>query len=301
MAAMAERTWCAILAVMHPNKNSQQSNLLYRISASLDFAAAARSVMVVAAHPDNPDQRVMVTVKCNLTAHPEPMAFGFTHDGCFTWQGVTEVDMSRIMAPLDREDSSALDEAKRFLEEVLADGEMAFNDLFKEARECGIRETTLRRAADALGVDAGRIGETGKRGGGKWVWRLPPKSNDLDGQTTCGTVDHLNQSSSNERSAATGQREIIKMTNDHLNGSLPSDHLNAEHVDHLNSSSPESDSSTDSSTSDDEPIKMVNSAARDMTILINGSDDDANDDRDDEKPSHSNPPRHSDFLFGEEL
>ncbi|HZA23595.1 MAG TPA: AAA family ATPase, partial [Dehalococcoidia bacterium] len=47
MAAMAERTGCAILAVMHPNKNSQEGNLLYRISASLDFAAAARSVMVV--------------------------------------------------------------------------------------------------------------------------------------------------------------------------------------------------------------------------------------------------------------
>jgi putative DNA primase/helicase len=181
MSTMAERTGCAILAVMHPNKNSKESNLLYRISASLDFAAAARSVMVVAKHPDNPDQRVMVTVKCNLSAHPEPMAFGFTQDGCFAWQGVTEVDMSQLMAPPDREDSSAIDDAKKFLQEVLADGEMPPKDVLAEARECGVAERTLRRAVKDLNIDVGRVGEPGKKGGGKWVWRLPPDDTDLAG------------------------------------------------------------------------------------------------------------------------
>jgi hypothetical protein len=254
---MAERTGCAILAVMHPNKNCSEGNLLYRISASLDFAAAARSVMVVAKHPDNPDQRVMVTVKCNVSAHPEPIAFGFTHDGCFAWQGVTEVDMSQIMAPLDREDSSAKDDAKRFLEEVLADGEMAFNDVMKEARECGISERTLRRAAGELGVHMARIGEPGKRGGGKWWWRLSPREKDLDGQTPCGTVGHLNQSRSNERSVSTEQEGIIKMANGHVN---------PEHDGHVNPQN--------SSTDSDEPIKMANSAAQDLAILINDSSED---------------------------
>ncbi|HZA24308.1 MAG TPA: AAA family ATPase [Dehalococcoidia bacterium] len=191
IAAMAGRARCAILSVMHPNKNSSETNLIYRISASLDFAAAARSVMVVAKHPDNPDQRVMATVKCNLSAHPEPMAFGFTHDGCFAWRGVTELDMSRLMASADREDSSALDEAKQFLQEVLADGEMPARDVLGEARECSIHEKTLRRAVKDLGIDVVRVGEQGKKGGGRWVWRLPPGGQDLDGRTSCPKLGHL--------------------------------------------------------------------------------------------------------------
>ena len=178
LAAMAERTGCAILGVMHPNKNSHEGNLLYRISASLDFAAAARSVMVVARHPDNPDQRVMATVKCNLSAPPEPMSFGFTLDGCFAWQGVTEVDISQLMGPVDREDASALDEAKQFLREVLADGDMPAKDVLAEAREWGIHEKTLRRAVKDLEIDVARLGEAGKKGGGKWVWRLPLATRD---------------------------------------------------------------------------------------------------------------------------
>lgn len=176
---MAERTGCAILGVMHPNKNSKEGNLLYRISASLDFAAAARSVMVVARHPDNPEQRVMATVKCNLSAHPQPMAFGFTHDGHFTWQGVTAVDVSQLMVATAREDTPALEDAKQFLRDVLADGAVLAKDVLAEARECGIKEITLRRAAKELGVDIAHLGKRGEKGGGKWTWRLAKQDDQI--------------------------------------------------------------------------------------------------------------------------
>jgi putative DNA primase/helicase len=261
MAAMAERTGCAILAVMHPNKNSQERNLLYRISASLDFAAAARSVMVVAKHPDNPDQRVIATVKCNLSAHPEPMAFGFTHDGCFTWQGVTDVDVSRLMTPIDREESSAKDDAKKFLQEVLADGEMPARDVLAEAKECGINEKTLRRAAEALGIDVARIGEPGKRGGGKWVWRLPSDGKDLDGQPPRHTVVHLNNSIPDEPPADTEHEGVINMDSDHLNERVSGVHLN----------SPSSE--RDSDIKPDKDIKMDNFDTQGLSILKNEADD----------------------------
>jgi hypothetical protein len=196
MSAMAERTGCAILAVMHPNKNSQESNLLYRISASLDFVAAARSVMVIAKHPNNPDQRVMVTVKCNLTAHPEPLAFGFTMDGCFTWKGVAEVDVSRLMAPSMREeDRNELQEAIYFLQTLLADGPIAATQAEAERKEMGISERTLRRAKAALGVESARFNKEGSnRGKGEWRWYMP--ENVQGGQTTCPTVGRLEDSSS---------------------------------------------------------------------------------------------------------
>ena len=43
LAAMADRTGCAILAILHLNKRSSESNGIYRITASLDFTAAATS------------------------------------------------------------------------------------------------------------------------------------------------------------------------------------------------------------------------------------------------------------------
>jgi hypothetical protein len=180
LAAMAERTGCAILAVMHPNKNSQEGNPLYRISASLDFAAAARSVMVVAKHPDDPEQRVMAMIKCNLTAHPEPMAFGFTHDGHFTWKGIVDVDVSRLMAPAVRdEDRNEREEAKDFLKALLADGPVPATQVQQESRRLNISNRTLMRAKADLGIVSLRSGtrvEGQGKGRGKsatWDWYLP--------------------------------------------------------------------------------------------------------------------------------
>jgi hypothetical protein len=180
LGAMAERAGCAILAVMHPNKNSQEGNVLYRISASLDFAAAARSVMVAAKHPDDPEQRVLATIKCNLSDHPEPMAFGFTHDGCFAWKGVTEVDVSRLMGPPMRdEDRNEREEAKDFLKARLADGPVRAPQVQQESRELAISNRTLVRAKADLGIVSVRSG-TGEGGQGKgrgktanWDWCLP--------------------------------------------------------------------------------------------------------------------------------
>lgn len=229
LAAMADRMGCAVLAVMHPNKNSTEGNLLYRISSSLDFAAAARSVMVVGKHPDNQELRVMATVKCNLSAIPQPMLFKFTQEGCFAWEGTTDIDVSQIMATPDREEPSSRVEAKGFLEDILADDAVPAKKVLAEAKECGIAEKTLRRAANEMGVDICRLGQRGHQGGGAWVWRLPPPDKCLDGQTTRPDGDHLNP--------------------EHENGS--GGHLN----------------NGDLSTKIDEIVKMANPETRDVAIL----------------------------------
>ena len=242
MAAMAERTGCAILAVMHPNKNSQEGNALYRISASLDFAAAARSVMVVVAkHPDDPEQRVVATIKCNLTAHPEPMAFGFTHGGHFTWMGVTEVDVSRLMAPPVRdEDRNEREEAKDFLKSLLADGPVPAPKVQQESKELGISNRTLSRAKSDLGVVSLRSG-AGEEGHGKgrgktatWHWHLPETFKDATPPTpTSGNLKNLE---SKGHPADTDQGEMFKDASGNLKSTL--------HGGNLKEASPDPKSST---------------------------------------------------------
>jgi hypothetical protein len=259
LAAMAERTGCAVLGVMHPNKNSQEANLLYRISASLDFAAAARSVMVVAKHPDNPDQRVMATVKCNLSAHPEPMAFGFTHDGHFTWQGVTEVDVSQLMAPPIRdEDRNEREEAKEFLKTLLADGPVPANQVEEERKELGISSRTLARAKADLGITSERSGTEGKsRGKGKWDWYLPEHLPETfkDATPPPPTSGNLKNLERGRDAVDTKQGEMFKDATGNLKDILPGGNLKKPSPDR------------DSDIKPTETFKIANPGGRDVASL----------------------------------
>jgi RecA-family ATPase len=65
IAAMADRTGAAVLGVMHLNKSSQ-GPALYRAIGSIAFVAAARLVLAVAPHPEDPELRIVVPMKSNI-------------------------------------------------------------------------------------------------------------------------------------------------------------------------------------------------------------------------------------------
>jgi len=173
LAALADRTSCAILGVGHLNKNSKETKTLYRLTASVDFPAAARSVFVVGKNPLNPDQRVLASVKSNLSAPPSSLAFHFTDDGSFIWDGKVDIDADSMLATADIRGPRARDEARAFLHSILKDGRVRSNEVIQEAKQLGISEKTLRRAKDDKGIEVVRIGENGSHGGGVWWWNLP--------------------------------------------------------------------------------------------------------------------------------
>ena len=178
LAAMAERTNCAVVSVLHLNKRSSEGNSIYRLTSSLDFAAAARSVFVVGKHPDDPDHRVLASVKSNLSAPPKSLAFRFTSDGYFSWAGEVDFDADDVLAMQPHEGQTERDAAKEFLTTVLHDGEVEAKHVMAEARECNIAARTLNRAKKDLGITAYRRGELGKKGGGVWVWQLLSSDSD---------------------------------------------------------------------------------------------------------------------------
>ena len=90
------------------------------------------------------------------------------------WLGHSEVSAKDILAtPQDREHADARSEAVEFLMEVLADGPVGASRVKEEAEDAGISERTLARAKKTLGVMSYREGETGGRGKGQWLWKLP--------------------------------------------------------------------------------------------------------------------------------
>jgi putative DNA primase/helicase len=174
LSSMASRTECAVLSVLHLNKRSAELNSIYRLTASLDFVAAARSVLAVGKHPDEPEtRRVLAAVKSNLAAMPPSLGFHI-RDGFFTWEGEVDLDANTLLSsPVNSaEERGRLEEAKGFLEEVLRGGAVKANELFAEARGAGIAEKTLRRAKDELGVVVARVTQ-GNQGQGYWTWGLP--------------------------------------------------------------------------------------------------------------------------------
>jgi putative DNA primase/helicase len=173
LAAMADRTRCSILGIIHLNKRSSEMNSLYRLTASLDFVAAARSVLAVGKHPDYPDKCVLAGVKANLSQMPKSLMFHIDNNGYFRWGQQVDLDANALLgaAPVD---PHARNEAKEFLKDILVGkGDVPAKEVLEGAETLGIKKSTLNRAKKELGVAVAQVGEPGKRGGGGWVWRMP--------------------------------------------------------------------------------------------------------------------------------
>ncbi len=93
--------------------------------------------------------------------------------GRFSWGNETHLTADQIQAEhLTADgDKSRLEEAKEFLQEILASGPVNSNEVFNQARDAGINQSTLKRAKTALAVKARK--QSFDRG---WQWELPGRS-----------------------------------------------------------------------------------------------------------------------------
>jgi hypothetical protein len=168
LAALAERFNVAIVVLRHLTK-APAGKAIYRGIGSIGYTGAARVEWLVGRHPDNQDERVVVTVKNNLAPLARPLAFSLG-GGEFRWVGEVEVTADDLLKPDASDRRSALTEALDFLCQSLADGERLSDDIKDEAEASGISERTLRRAFKEAGVQWRREG-FGR--GARFFWRLP--------------------------------------------------------------------------------------------------------------------------------
>jgi hypothetical protein len=192
LAAIAERCGCALVAVRHLGKSKGGGHALNAGIGSIDFAAAARSVLLVGQDPDEPGKRAVVQIKNNLAPHGE--AVGYTLEGGqFYWTGASDLTAGRILAPaVEDEERSSIAEAMDFLRTALSDGARDAKAIEGEARQGGINPATLRRAKTRLRVRSNKVGMPGTHFQ-KWVWELP----DAEGAQTASEgaqenrIEHL--------------------------------------------------------------------------------------------------------------
>lgn len=164
---------CAILGIMHLNKRSFGGGVLNRLAASPDFAASARSVILVGHSPLDPYSRIMVQAKSNLAYMPRSIEFCFLGDGSVDWIGEVPASAAELLEGTPQT-AKAIQTARRFLQEILADGPLPATEVLKEAAELGISPATLFRARTKLHIQALRQNsDNNSRGNGRWMLSLP--------------------------------------------------------------------------------------------------------------------------------
>jgi hypothetical protein len=186
---MAERTGVAVVAVRHLNK-SIGLEAIQRGGGNMGLIGVARAGSFFAEHPDDDRLRVMAPHKSNLAEKPPSLSYRIVSSTIHNtarveWRGTTGHDANSLAASsVSPHEKSVLDDAKEFLLDELKGGPVWAKQVYKDAKDAGVAEITLRRAKTALHVKSERCGTEG------WAWRLPDKG---DHRPPGGRGDHHDQ------------------------------------------------------------------------------------------------------------
>ena len=166
VAAVAERTGCAIIMVGHLNK-AQGSSSAYRGLGSIDFRAAARSVLLVGRLRKEPNVRVIVHDKSSLAPEGKSIAFNLGKEDGFYWlDGYSEISAEELLCGFSAETKTAV--AEELIRSMLADGkEVTAEEIFRTAANKNISQRTVNEAKKNIdGIKSRKVGKG-------WSWSIP--------------------------------------------------------------------------------------------------------------------------------
>ena len=192
---LAEDLQVAVVVIRHLNKG-ESNKALYRGGGSIGIVGASRSALLVGDDRDHQGEHVLAVVKANL-AQPAPSlryrALAVKVEGLIgggdnrdasddeyvtvEWLGASPLDADSLLDERPSgEKKSALDDAKDFLRQVLADGPVLVKEINEQAKDAGVSMSTVRRAKKSMKALHWKLGMTGG-----WVWALPSPPMTIEG------------------------------------------------------------------------------------------------------------------------
>jgi len=178
---VAEENGCAILVIRHLNKSVNQRGA-YRGMGSIDFTAAARSVLLAGKNPRHPSQFALVHGKCSNGRKGTSLTYSISDSG-LCWTGVAEISEDDLLGTT-RQATKPRELAEGFLLEILAGGPKPSAEVQSAAVLKGISPRTLQRARENLGVLHKPSGFQGS-----WCLKLPEPAGSLPTNASSGTGD----------------------------------------------------------------------------------------------------------------
>ena len=161
LARMAQQKKCAIIMIGHMTKGNGKG--LYRGLGSIDIAAAARSVLLVARLKSQPEMRVLAHVKSNLAPIGDSILFSVDGKSSISWLRKSKLTAEQILDESYEESNSKLDRAVAIIKECIKNGECSANEVLRQCEDQGIAKRTVNEAKARLNI------ESVKRKGG-WFW-----------------------------------------------------------------------------------------------------------------------------------
>lgn len=157
---IADRFNCAVIVLRHLTKGSSKEKALYRGQGNIAFAGVARIVITVGCDPEDPDTRVLALTKNNLVRPCRALTFTIEElpdtlqeqdRSRFAWGDFVDLTSDDILAA-PKEGNTERDDAVKFLEEELSDGQIEVSKIETMAEKRSISKRTLQRAATKLEV-----------------------------------------------------------------------------------------------------------------------------------------------------
>ncbi len=162
IAALAEKYHCAMILVGHLNK-SIGNKTLYRGLGSIDFIAAARSVLIVGKLKDSQNIRALVHEKSSLAPIQKALSFEFLEGSVVNWLGEINITSEDLLGGTHRVKKS--DTAEKLLRENLKNGALPANELYAKAADQCISKRLVDQVKKDLGIVSYKTGEG-------WFWKL---------------------------------------------------------------------------------------------------------------------------------
>ena len=163
LGIIAEKHNYAIILIGHMNKASGMKSG-YRGLGSIDFTAAARSILVVGRIQDEPTVRVIAQSKNSLAPEGKSIAFELAPEHGFQWKGACEITVDELLSGGGQVQTKTM-QMEDELKKMLNAGEVSAEAIRIRADELGISERTLKIAKKNLGIVSAKRGD-------QWYWKL---------------------------------------------------------------------------------------------------------------------------------
>lgn len=153
---IAEYGDTAILIIRHLTKTKREK-AIYQGGGSMDVIGAARSAFLVAEHPSDPEQKIVVHVKHNIAPRGTSWVYELvqeTPEGLpvLKWIGPSILTVEDLMGQGDGDRKSALEQAIDFLRAELKDGPKPVAKVEALGQDQGIAKRTMDRARKEVGA-----------------------------------------------------------------------------------------------------------------------------------------------------
>ena len=171
LSELAAKHEVAVILVSHLNK-STGGDALSRVTGSIAFTAAVRAAYLVTKDEADSARRLFVPVKNNIgddatgfAFHIESTTISGINTSAVKWEPEFIITTADEALAAGGADSSAMNEAREFLQSLLTDQRVASRTVESEAKSAGLSWATVKRASESLNIKKKKDGLRGE-----WTW-----------------------------------------------------------------------------------------------------------------------------------